>query len=79
MTEQYFIETCVKCGYASGKRAKQYLDGKNGEELNDSDFAEVHRINERKIKMENGNLTTKFRDYQGIKTTKRLKEKTGVY
>lgn len=69
MTKDEFIKTCVLCGYASKKVAREYAEGKD--ELTDLDFQEVWRINERLLDVKNGRLD-RMRAYQDVKTTKRL-------
>ena len=70
MTKDEFIKTCVLCGYASAKVAREYAEEKD--ELTDIDFQEVWRINERQLDVKNGRLD-RMRAYQDAKTTKRLK------
>lgn len=72
MTREEFINLCTKCGYASKRVANVYSNDKT--ELNEDDFVEVFRINERLIAfkcpldddrfcpVENGRTTRKIND-----------------
>lgn len=54
MTRREFIDTCVRCSYASRKTATEYARDK--EVLTEEDFREVFLINERKNDVKNGAL-----------------------
>ncbi len=71
MTKDEFIKTCSQCGYASKKVAREYAEGKD--ELTESDFQEAWRINERRLDLKNNVDYGRYREYRGVRTTKRLK------
>jgi hypothetical protein len=71
LNKEEFINTCESCGYASRKIATAYAGWKKGE-LNENDYIEIFRQIERakEISHDNG----KFRDVEGMRTTKRFKQ-----
>jgi hypothetical protein len=73
MDREEFITLCSTSGYSSVKTATEYA--KDKDVLSENDIIEVYRINERKIYLKNKINDPKFRDYMGVKTTKRLKTK----
>ena len=70
MTKSEFIDTCINCGYANRKISTWYADKKK--ELDESDFIEIFRIVERAKEISNDN--GKFRNVEGMRTTKRFKQ-----
>jgi len=69
MLREEFIKTCVAAGYANKKIATWYADKKS--EFSENDFIEIFRMIEsaREVSCDHG----KFRDVEGVRTTKRFK------
>jgi len=73
VTRDEFVTIALHCGYASRKTAKKYAESKGS--LDESDLIEVWRVNERGLDVKNRRVErSKYRNYEGAKTTKRLKQ-----
>ena len=69
MTKDEFIQTCSDCGYCSKAAARRYA--KDKEEFTEEDFEEVFRVAQR-METVKKDLSRKFTDYDGTRSTKRL-------
>ena len=58
MTSEEFIYLCQVSGYASKRNAVKYATGKD--EFTEKDIEEIHRINERRLDINNGILDLNY-------------------
>ena len=69
MTQAEFITTAKLRGLATAETAKQYAQGRN--DLTEADLEEVYR---KQTTTDRAHEPSKWRNYQGARCTKRLKE-----
>lgn len=74
MTKEKFIETCAKSGYCKKQTANKYVKDSDKDTFDENDFEEVFRIETRKTeqdqKYDRTFHSSKWRNYEGLKTTK---------
>ena len=78
MTQEEFKNICCGCGYCTKKTAEKYIMDTGKETFDEDDVIEVHRIeqNAKSARTRYERYEGKFRNYQGVKSTKHLKYPT---